>query len=237
MPIVFICEDNGIGISVATEEDWIENNFSNRYGLEYIKVDGLDLVDLIVKSKKAEKICRVNRGPVFLHMKTIRLMGHAGSDIEVGYKSLKEIEEDEKNDPLLHSARIMIENNCLSKTEILSLYEQSRKQIGKVFEYAISRPKLKKAKEVMSSIISTKHIRSRPGYPSLSKRKKIFDREFNRTAIPQHMGKLINYALTDILLQYPNTVVFGEDVAQKGGVYHVTADLYRQFGILSLIHI
>ena len=42
-------------------------------------------------------------------------MGHAGSDIEVGYKSLKEIEEDEKNDPLLHSARIMIENNCLTK--------------------------------------------------------------------------------------------------------------------------
>ncbi|GIS54874.1 hypothetical protein Ct9H90mP29_19160 [bacterium] len=32
------------------------------------------------------------------------------------------------------------------------------------------------------------------------------------------------------LLHYPNTMVFGEDVAQKGGVYHVTADLYKQFG-------
>ena len=136
----------------------------------------------------------------------------------------------------------MIENNCLSKTEILSLYEQSRKQIGKVFEYAISRPKLKKAKEVMSSIISSKHIRSRPKYLSPIKREKVFGKEFNRISIPQHMGKLINYALTDILLQYPNTVVFGEDVAQKGGVYHVTAALYKQFGIrrvfnLSLIHI
>ena len=231
VPIIFICEDNGTGISVPTEEEWIENNFSNRYGLEYLKVDGLDLVDLIVKSKKAEKICRVNRGPVFLHMKTIRLMGHAGSDIEVGYKSLKEIEEDEKNDPLLHSARIMIENNCLTKKEILSLYEQKRKQVGKVFEYATFRPKLKKAKEVMSSIISSKHIRSRPKYPSLGKREKVFEKEFNRISIPQHMGKLINYALTDILLQYPNTVVFGEDVAQKGGVYHITADLYKQFGI------
>ena len=91
--------------------------------------------------------------------------------------------------------------------------------------------KLKKAKEVMSSIISNKHIRSRPKYPSLGKREKVFEKEFNRISIPQHMGKLINYALTDILLQYPNTVVFGEDVAQKGGVYHVTADLYKQFGI------
>ena len=65
VPIIFICEDNGTGISVPTEEEWIENNFSNRYGLEYLKVDGLNLVDLIVKSKKAEKICRVNRGLSF----------------------------------------------------------------------------------------------------------------------------------------------------------------------------
>ena len=48
-------------------------------------------------------------------MKTVRLMGHAGSDIELGYKSLDEIEATEAEDPLLHSARIMIENKILSK--------------------------------------------------------------------------------------------------------------------------
>ena len=48
--------------------------------------------------------------------------------------------------------------------------------------------------------------------------------------IPQHMGKLLNYALSDLLLQYSNTLIFGEDVAKKGGVYHITADLYKQFG-------
>jgi len=45
------------------------------------------------------------------------------------------------------------------------------------------------------------------------------------------MAKLINYSLSDILLRYSNTLVFGEDVAQKGGVYHLTADLYKQFGV------
>ena len=44
------------------------------------------------------------------------------------------------------------------------------------------------------------------------------------------MGKLLNYSLSDLLLQYSNTLIFGEDVAQKGGVYHITADLYKQFG-------
>ena len=70
-----------------------------------------------------------------------------------------------------------------------------------------------------------------PKSPSRVLRKKVFGKEFDRLKYPQHMGKLINYALTDILLQYPNTVIFGEDVAQKGGVYHVTADLYKQFGV------
>lgn len=231
VPIVFICEDNGTGISVPTDGKWIENNFSNKYGMQYLKADGLHLIDLIVKTKEAEKICRLNRTPVFLHMKTVRLMGHAGSDVEVGYRNIKEIEKDEANDPLIHSARIMIENNCLTNEEVTSLYEQKRAQVGHVFENATFRPKLKIVDEVMSTIISNKHVRTRPKYPSNDSREKIFGKEFARLKFPHHMGKLINYALTDILLQYSNTVVFGEDVAQKGGVYHVTADLYRQFGV------
>ena len=231
VPIIFICEDNGTGISVPTDGKWIEHNFSNRFGMQYLKTDGLHLIDLILKTKEAENICRLTRNPIFLHMKTIRLMGHAGSDVEVGYRKIQEIETDEYHDPLMHSARIMIENDCLSKEEIISLYEQKRAQVAHVFDNAVSRPKLKTAKDVMSTIISNKYTRSAPKHPSNAMRKKIFGKEFDRLKYPQHMGKLINYALTDILLHYPNTVVFGEDVAQKGGVYHVTADLYKQFGV------
>ena len=57
-------------------------------------------------------------------MKTVRLMGHAGSDIEVGYKSLNEIESTEFNDPLLHTARIMIDNKLLDKDDIVRIYEK-----------------------------------------------------------------------------------------------------------------
>ena len=52
VPIIFICEDNGLGISVKTEEHWIQQNFSNKAYLNYVKVDGLNLFDLIKKSKK-----------------------------------------------------------------------------------------------------------------------------------------------------------------------------------------
>ena len=231
VPIIFLCEDNGTGISVPTQKGWIKENFSNKTGIKYIQADGLHLVDLVKKAKEAEKICRKQRCPVFLHMKTIRLMGHAGSDIEVGYKSLSEIERIESDDPLLHSARIMLEKKCLTSSEILSLYEQIREQISCVFNSAVLRPSLLKPEDVMSAIVANKNKRNNvPFIPNSKSRKNIFGKEFERLKIPQHMGKLLNYSLSDLLLQYSNTLIFGEDVAQKGGVYHITADLYKQFG-------
>ena len=231
VPIIFICEDNGTGISVPTDDQWIEYNFSQRFGLDYIQTDGLHLLDLIIKSREAEKDCRFKRNPIFLHMKTVRLMGHAGSDIEVGYKSLSEIEATEFNDPLLHSARILIENQCLSSDEILKLYESARTQIGHVYDAATLRPKLESSKDVMASITANQTTQKVPEQATQKARKELFGKEFERIDRPQHMAKLINYALSDIMLRYPNTLVFGEDVAQKGGVYHVTADIYKQFGV------
>ena len=231
VPIIFLCEDNGTGISVPTQDGWIKENFSNKTGIQYIQTDGLHLVDLVKKAKEAEKICRKQRCPIFLHMKTVRLMGHAGSDIEVGYKSLSDIEKTEFNDPLLHSARIILEKECLTSSEILSLYEKTRKQISFVFNSAVLRPYLVKSEDVMSSIEANKYKRKKIPNPSSTKsRKNIFGKEFERLKIPQHMGKLLNYSLSDLLLQYQNTLIFGEDVAKKGGVYHITADLYKQFG-------
>ena len=231
VPIIFICEDNGTGISVSTDKKWIEQNFNNRQDIHYIQTDGLHLIDLIIKSREVENDCRMNRSPIFLHMKTVRLMGHAGSDVEMGYRTLSEIEATEFNDPLLHSARILIENQCLSSEDILALYNSSRDQVNHVFNATIVRPKLETAADVMKSITANQIKRTSPNQPIQSVRKEIFGKEFNRMSHPQNMAKLINYALSDIMLRYQNTIVFGEDVAQKGGVYHVTADLYRQFGI------
>ena len=158
-------------------------------------------------------------------------MGHAGSDIEIGYNSKKNIENNEFNDPLLHSSRILIHNKCLSKDDILKLYEHTREVVNHVCEEASIRPKLNTSRSVMQSILSNSRQYILPRSPRRVDREKVFGKEYQRIDQPQHMAKLINYALTDILTQYSNTLVFGEDVAEKGGVYNVTANLFEQFGI------
>ncbi|MCC7169936.1 MAG: MFS transporter, partial [Planctomycetes bacterium] len=94
VPVLFLCEDNEIGISVATPRGWIEETFSTQSGLEYVKADGS--IDAIHDAcARAIDLCRSRRVPVFLHLRTVRLFGHAGTDVETGYRALADIERDE----------------------------------------------------------------------------------------------------------------------------------------------
>lgn len=229
MPIVFVCEDNGIGISVKTPRNWIEASCRNRYGLKYFYCDGTDLLDTHRTAVQAVHYARLDRKPVFLHMRVVRLMGHAGSDVEWGYRSLAEIEATEAQDPLLHSARILVENGVAMPEEVVSMYDHIAGRIARVAEVSIRRPKLRSAAEVMTAIVPNASSAPVP-VADTSRRVALFAKDQRLLETPQPMARLINLALADIMLQYDNTVVFGEDVARKGGVYSVTTGLYQKFG-------
>lgn len=230
MPIVFVCEDNGIGISTRTPRGWIHASFSGRAGLHYLYCDGTDLLDSVRGVQAALAYARRWRKPVFLHMRVVRLLGHAGSDTEVGYRTLEQVEADERQDPLLHSARILLEQNILTAEQICELNVQIAQRVSRIAEQAIRRPKLQSAAEVMASIAP---LRSdvRPVPPAdHGARQALLAQEQRQLDKPQNMARLINLALADILLQYRNCVVCGEDVGRKGGVYSVTTGLVDKFG-------
>ncbi|RME14570.1 MAG: MFS transporter [Bdellovibrio sp.] len=231
LPLVFICEDNQIGISVPTPKNWIHDSLQNRPGLKYFSANGLYLEDLALKTIEVEKFVREKRRPVFLHMQTVRLLGHAGSDVETTYHSLSEIEKTEAQDPLLHSARLLIENQILSSEEVLKLYLDTEKKIKKTIESITPAPHLEDIQTIQSTIDLCVAPRTSPPIPPNQQRETTFGKEFRKLEEPQHMAKLLNWALTDILLQYPEALIFGEDVAKKGGVYHVTDQLYKRFGV------
>ncbi|MCB0351390.1 MAG: hypothetical protein KDD38_09420, partial [Bdellovibrionales bacterium] len=107
VPIVFLCEDNGVGISVPTPEGWVKASFEKRPRIKYFWGDGLNLLHLHKVTKEAESYTRTHRKPAFLHTRVVRLLAHAGSDPEWTYNPFHFIEAAEQQDPLLHSARIL----------------------------------------------------------------------------------------------------------------------------------
>jgi 2-oxoisovalerate dehydrogenase E1 component len=234
MPIVYICEDNGIGISTATPDGWIAANYKNRVGLNYLYCDGLNLLDTYRKAKQAEKMARQQGKPVFLHMRTVRILGHAGSDAEFVYRKESEIEATEFQDPLLHSARILLENSILSVQEIISIYEETERRIAQVAKQAAGTSKLDNAEQVKQSIVpqsAALHIVSKYyKTKSESDRATLFAHEKHNLHKKQHMAKLLNWALMDVMAENENMVMCGEDIATKGGVYNVTSKLCERFG-------
>lgn len=230
MPLVFVCEDNGIGISTATPAGWIAANFSRRPGLKYIYCDGLNLLDTYQKAREAALYARRYRKPVFLHMRTVRLMGHAGSDAQTAYMARGAIEAAEAQDPLLHSARLLIDNGVLNAAQICELYETMRERIARVAEQVITRPKLQTAKQVVASLIPPKKQQLAFAPVTQEVRSEVFAREQRFLSEPQHMARLINWTLTDLMLEQGNIILAGEDIGPKGGVYNVTGKLSERFG-------
>jgi len=228
MPIVFVCEDNGIGISVKTPKGWIEAAFSQRPGLKYIRGDGLDLVDAWRAASEAAAYARKTRKPVFLHLTCVRLFGHAGNDLQASYLSKAEIEATEAADPLIRSAGLLTGLGILSREEVLQLYDDTGATCARIAEQAIQRPKLTTAKDVMASLIPPKRTPATSNGPPAEARAAVFAGE--ALDKPAHMAKLINWALTDLMLEHGEIVVAGEDVGAKGGVYGVTAKLQGRFG-------
>lgn len=230
LPLVFICEDNGIGISVPTPMNWVEMSVKQRPGLHYISCDGLNLADLYVKAREAEQLARLKKQPVFLHMKCVRLLGHAGSDIEGQYTNQAEIEAREAQDPLLHTAGFLYRQNWMSLEAIIDLYQNNKAMIAaKAFE--VTRlPRLNSAEEIMASILPKASNNLSPLVPSKIQREVLFGTAFNQLNLKRNLCQQINFALTDLMMQYPNMVILGEDVGKKGGVYRVTADLQARFG-------
>lgn len=227
LPLVFVCEDNGIGISVKTPEGWLAANYGARPGLRYVYGDGRDIVDAARAAREAESCARRQRKPVFLHLRTVRLMGHAGSDLETSYRERAEIEREANQDPLLHTARRCIEEGLYSREDIEKLYADIGGRVHRAMETACTRPKLTSADTVTAPLVPRKRMAhaTRPGRPLAGA-----PDDARARKEPQHMSRLISLALAEQMQKDANVAVFGEDVAKKGGVYGATTRLQQKFG-------
>lgn len=218
MPLLFVCEDNGIGISVRTPSGWIASNFAGRAGLEYFHADGSDLGATFAASTAAADWVRRHRRPAFLHITTVRLMGHAGSDVESAYRTQSEITSDYSRDPVLGTAGLLIDAGLLTADEVIERYEAKRTQVLDSARDVCECPQLDSTSAVMTPLTEL----------AAGVGQSVADSA--ELAAGSTLAQSINAALLQILTTYPQAILFGEDVARKGGVYGVTRGLQAKMG-------
>ena len=230
LPLLFVCEDNRIGISTPTPKGWVEASMGARPGLRYVKANGLDIYETHEAASEAADYVRRMRKPAFLHVDTVRLYGHAGADLPTTYMPLKQVEADEANDPLLHSVRLLEEAGALASDAALTIYEETCAEVAALAERAATRPWLDSAEAVRSTLIPPKRQCSQSNGPSEQVRAVTFGGDLKALGQPQPLGRLLNYALTDLMLEHGEIVLMGEDIGRKGGVYGITQKLQSRFG-------
>ncbi|TCC26419.1 MFS transporter [Kribbella sindirgiensis] len=218
MPLLLVCEDNGIGISVRTPDGWIRQAYGSRPGLRYFDADGTDLDAALSMAREAATFVRRNRRPAFLRLRTVRLLGHAGSDVETAYRSPAELAADEELDPLLGTARYLL-GAGYTADEVIELYDEKHAEALRIAAEVAGLPQLTSPEVVAAPLRFPSPDAVDAALPQRTP-----------AAEPLTLSQSINRALSDVLASYPEAMVFGEDVGRKGGVYGVTRGLQKAFG-------
>ena len=222
LPLLFVCEDNGIGISVPTPDGWVAAA-AQRPGIRYVYADGTDPDATQVAADEAAAHARARRRPVLLHLRTVRYLSHAGSDVESAYRSAAEITADRDRDPLLAlAARI-------ARPGLADRYADIAARVESLAADLTDSPTLGTAEQVMATLAPREPV-ARDAVATAEARAKAFDGRLPEDAGPLTLAQSINAALTDAMAARPEMLIFGEDVARKGGVYGVTRGLAQRFG-------
>src|SRR4051794_26936673 len=222
LPLLFVCEDNGIGISVPTPSGWVAGA-AQRPGITYLSADGDDPESARATAQQAADLVRGTRKPALLHLRTVRYLSHAGSDVEAAYRTPAELAADRERDPLLALARRMGDPGLAHRyADIATLVEKLGADLA-------GTPTLQTAEQVIEPLAPREpSARLRPA--EAPARTAAFGGKLPEDGGPLTLAQSINAGLTDVLAARPEALVFGEDVGRKGGVYGLTRGLAQRFG-------
>lgn len=221
LPLLFVCEDNGLGVSVRSPPGWIEARLRAQPQLRYFAADGADLVQTWHEAQAAVQYCRNSRRPAILHLSCVRLLGHAGSDVDTTYRTRAELEAAAARDPIWCAAERLVTAGVLSAAEVLALDAAAEARARSEAERAITRPRLTSRAQVTEAL-------SRP-IPAGFAAKTPSSAGLSGTE-PLTLAQGVSAALREILSGDKASLLFGEDVAKKGGVYGATKGLFEQLG-------
>lgn len=142
LPVIFICENNGFGISVPVRESTSVKDIGVRgvaYNIPGCTIDGNDVFAIDEAVKKAIQRAKDGEGPTLIECKTYRWMGHWTGDPQV-YRTRDEVDEWKKKCPIKRLREYMLENKLLTEKEALEIENGIQKEVDTATTFALESP-------------------------------------------------------------------------------------------------
>src|SRR5947209_7735588 len=212
LPVLFLVEDNGCGISMPTRE-------TNPLVLgvlqasDWQQIDGRDVQKLYDSASVAMEAIRAGKGPAFFWIKMERLSSHTSSDDQKLYRSPEELRELEKCDPLKCWKDQLIEEGVITAEEFVKIDTEIKERIRREYSDA------EKAEDPSPNELLA----------NVAKPPQRIDKEI-LPAGKYRIGDTVNKTLRAGLEEDPGRIIFGEDIEDpKGGVFRLTQKLSTEF--------
>jgi len=220
LPVIFVIQNNLYAISVPAAEE-VAGQVADRargYGMEGVVVDGNDLLTMYGASQAAVERARSGGGPTLIEAKTYRYYAHTSDDDDKLYRTREEVEIWRRKDPIPAFHRYLIEQRALDP----SLEAQLEADVIALVDRAAS-----DAENAPDPTDAHSNVYANPIVPTTP----VLEQEPVPSGEEVNLVTAVNRTLHQAMGIDPNTVIFGEDVADpKGGVFKATAGLTDAFG-------
>ncbi len=144
LPVVFVCENNKYAVSTPIDAASRITNLSERaksYGIPAVTIDGNNIIEVCLTTKKAVERARDNLGPTFIECKTYRYKGHSRSDPAI-YRSKEELNFWLKRDPIPRLRNCIIEGKIADEDKLGEIESKVEIEIDQAIEFARKSPEV-----------------------------------------------------------------------------------------------
>ncbi|MDW8048355.1 MAG: dehydrogenase E1 component subunit alpha/beta [Nitrososphaerota archaeon] len=227
LPVIYICENNLYGMSVAVSRAFPFEDIAERakgYNIPGLIADGMDVLDVKKVVGKAVERARKGEGPSLVECKTYRFYGHSRSDARV-YRTREEEKMWKMRDPILNYEKRLIEWGVMTEEEIKKLEDEVIKEVEEAEKFALSSP-YPPIETLYDGLYTDLYVDPSSSIRDLATAKKM-GLKMRRIRYVQ----ALNEALREEMRRDSRVFLMGEDIALYGGAYSVTKGLHEEFGL------
>lgn len=224
LPVVFVFQDNGYGISVPkcdqTANEYVADNFTGFLNLHIIHCDGKDIFDSMNAMATAREIAATQQEPVIVHARCVRIGSHSNSDKHELYRSEEERAEAAAQDPLVQFRKDLVKNKIFTEAELDEIDAAAKVELLEAHKKAMKAPN-PTPESIYDFVLPGPHVPT-----------KYVDGTHNESGEEVKFIDAINGQLKKEFRHNPNTFIWGQDMANKdkGGIFNVSKGMQQEFG-------
>ena len=218
LPVIFVIENNGYGLSTPNNEQFKCEKFSDKgigYGIEAYTIDGNNIVEVFNKVTEIKKQMLIDSKPVILECMTFRMRGHEEAS-GIKYVPKEMLNKWSKKDPVISYEDFLISKKILDSSKVVKIKDELKKEITLAWNIADKESSIQPTLDCeVNDVYSLKDYKHYPLSDKL-KNKRFVD--------------AISEALFQSMQKHENLIIMGQDIADYGGVFKITDGFVKEFG-------